>query len=473
VNPRPLSNKRVAIMFLAQSGLDMPTFLQEQGDKTVTSPLTGEKIKLRTLSGPRYQSDPQSKSILKKLFSDWRGQKSPKEKADDSSPESSEAPEPDLEQKLTRDLDSLLGKGATSIDIVKFLKEQEKALLELAGEEPEKESDQFKVDLGMATVTQEARKLLKEYGLSGEHMEELADFSKSQQKSQKSVERIKEKHELSDEDLDSVAQVKQKLVKNHQSALSKYNKAKRKYDLEKEKSDQIAAEVNKQHAVLRAELEGSGEPKGTFESAHAFIAQHKALELERVSAWERAKAEAEVSGKVPPPKPQLGDAHAAWLNEHKVQWEAQPEATRGAYRPPMVSREMFEKIQKAPVLPEPPKSPGSPPKPPDFAEIKREIEKSNPELSQKLGEDLEAIVSAEEFKSIPELKAEFLDSTDDPELRNRVLEMEPEDFEELLKALRSGKKGSLLERVVRVAYQHPKLRAHLLWTAMGAVRGNW
>lgn len=44
--------------------LDMRNFLKEEGDRTIVSPLTGHKIKMKTLTGPQYKEDTKSQLSL-------------------------------------------------------------------------------------------------------------------------------------------------------------------------------------------------------------------------------------------------------------------------------------------------------------------------------------------------------------------------------------------------------------------------
>ena len=599
------SSERVAMLFLAyreganktpgKRKLDMKNFLREEGTKTVTSPLTGEKVKLKTLTGPKYQEDPKSQDLLNKLFKEWRdknkakGDEAPKEEApaqeappveapevkappveapdvravpgdaapakkeapaqepseqdmqeaydpyvntrdqappkkkapaapsqdapaapsQDKAPEpdldnapapsqdapqpagtappsAPEAPEPDLDKELAKDLEPLLEQGASASSLVEFFRNREKALREWAGEEPDdknKDKDKNKVELGLKRVSQEARKLLEKHKLSGTQADTLTQFSKAQhearQQARAPIEDVKKRHGLQDSDEKALNRVRDTVQKKYQAALSKYNKDKRQYDTEKAEADKATEEATNQRDTLKSEHEKAGGSQGEFDSAYTFAQRHNKRQQVQMSKWEKARDKAEEEGTEPPPKPEPVDAHVEWLKDHKAKWEAQPEATRGEYQPPMVSREMFEKIQKAPAIPKQPEPLGDPPQPPTAKDIRQEINDSDPELKDTLKDvpdaDFDAMVKPDDFKSVAEMKAEFLDNTDDPGLKQRVMEMDPDEFEELLAALnpyKHGKKGSLTERTIRLAYARPELREHLLWAITASYKGG-
>jgi hypothetical protein len=583
--------------------LDMKNFLREEGTKTVTSPLTGEKVKIKTLTGPTYQEDQKSKDFLNKLFQEWReknrgkedeapkeeestpeapvqkepesevkappaeapevkapevkapevkappveapfpGEKEPETPSSESKSESPsdsdkgapvkpsevapeaapakpsapepeglegdptqpsqqkpkpngpQAPDPDLDaspEDVAKAVTTMFQQGEPDL-IVQFFQEREKALREWAGEKPDKDKDKDKVELGLKRVSEEAQKLLEKNGLSMDHGNAIRAFSQKQEQDRKELfapkEDVKKRHQIQDDDEKAVGRIVQSLGKKHQSNVAKYNKAKRQYDAEKADYDKASGDVQKSHDAVKAEIAATklkgddGEwvtiPKETFDEVHSF-ASRKLRKFENTKAkWEKQKQQAEETGDDPPPEPQPPDIHTEWLKDHKKKWEGQPEATRGEYQPPMVSPELFQKIQAAPTMPKAPAPLGDPPEAPTAKSIRQEIEDNDPDLAEKFKDvsdaDFETLIGPVKTKSVAEMKAEFLDTIDDPEFKKRVQEMDPDDLEALFAALNSkkgkGKRGSLVERTIRLAYARPDLREHLL--AALSSNGGW
>jgi len=557
--------------------LDRKTFLREEGAQTVTSPITGEKIKLKSLTGPQYQEDSKSKDLLNKLFSEWRdknkeqGDETPNAEVEtpapeeappkeappveapevkappveapdvraapptqefsdqdmqeaydpyvntrdqappepsreapadqdeapaapdqdeapaapdqDEAPASPEVPEPDLGdsgpdtstpegaaevRNKFKDFFSGMTKKDLSPDEIKAINDFDDWLRDLVGleerdrgdkkkkEKPEKAAPsrpsaapQLSLNEIPDAVTKAVKNKIKVSELPA--FQAYADTQETLRKESEAPKAdIRTKHHLTEEDAAAFDRLNRSIQKKHQSEMSKYNKAKRKYDREKAEADKATAEATQQHDALRSEAEQAGESKADVDSALKFSEQMRKREQSATKNWEKARDKAEADGEEPPPKPEPVDVHVEWLKDHKAQWEAQSESTRGEYKPPMVTREMFERIQKAPGIPTPPKPLADPPSPPSTKDIRRQIEESEPELADKLDsasdDEVGVLAAPTPSKSVAEMKAEFMDNTDDPDLKQRVMEMDPDEFGELLAAMNptaKGKKGSL------------------------------
>ena len=80
----------------------------------------------------------------------------------------------------------------------------------------------------------------------------------------------------------------------------------------------------------------------------------------------------------------------------------------------------------------------------------------------KLLKDYAMTVGKDDQKSPEEIRKDFLENVDDPDDKERFEEMSAKEFMAAFEAIIKGKKGSLRERIIRLAYVRPDLRVKLL-----------
>lgn len=100
----------------------------------------------------------------------------------------------------------------------------------------------------------------------------------------------------------------------------------------------------------------------------------------------------------------------------------------------------------------------------EYDKALKEYEKDEAEKADALPDEPRPPRAPRKPKSTTEVMKDFIDAVDDPEEKARIREMKPEEFENLMGALRgTGKSTKLAVQVIRLAYtSNHTLRHHLL-----------
>ena len=130
----------------------------------------------------------------------------------------------------------------------------------------------------------------------------------------------------------------------------------------------------------------------------------------------------------------------------------------------------WDKAVKSYEKKHPPKS--KPPKPkgdstPEYDKALKEYEADQEARDNDLPEEPRPPREPRKPKSTAEVMKDYIDALDDPEEKDRIRKMEPEDFEKLMGAIRGSGKvqklGSLRTNMIRLAYTTaPSLRSYLV-----------
>lgn len=487
---------RVAMRWVRAKGepSDKDLFLQEVGDKKVTSPLTGNPVRLKTLMGPKYQKDDSAQQILTKEYEAWSKSKPSTQEVPEpdmgdtpARPESqeapkSEAPEPDMDKGAPTDVTpegvantfSLIWKGLggakLSPEEIENLQAQEQALRELAGEEEDKDKEQKS---SLSIVSDAARELLHKHDLTEQHAEQIQayvqDVHKQKEQAQTPLKEIHRKYDLDADEVKTIDKaiqsVRDEYVQAHKQykrEMVRYEEDRKKY-LEKQTDWKVhSSQVQKQHRALQQQLKSVGVPDSEFEAIQHLAQQHKSKFQEQMKQWTT----------LPPAKqkytdkPTMPDIQIEWLKQHRQNWKSEE-----PYQSPAVSKDLFQQILDAPKMPAKPKAPPKPkePQPPSGKDIRKNLNPNAAKMVQKLSdEEFQTLTKSPDAKSNGELKLEFLDSVSDPDLRARVSAMDPDEFAEFIQVFGGqGKMGSLALHTIRMAYMQPEIRGLLL------LAGGW
>ena len=173
---------------------------------------------------------------------------------------------------------------------------------------------------------------------------------------------------------------------------------------------------------------------------------------------------------------EVGEAHAEVLDKladagfDNTDFE---KVRKSKKKPKDMPQKLFDAATDLPDMPEKPKKPKTKGK-----DIREYISDFDPDMADAIADvsDKELETLHEEpikEKTVAQKKKEFMDATDDDDLKARVKDMKPDDFNELLASFaeegegggrgRGRKRGSLRDAVVRVAYaSDPTLRQRLL-----------
>lgn len=451
-------------------------FMKEEGDGKVRNPDTGNDVKIKSLKGPK------GKKLVNQLFKKWLDaeddepkapakpekpkdekpkdekpkpkDEKPKDKPKDEKPKGTDKPldidpakipEPDVglvdfagkpkegeepnavQHALSKSQKgevlthgelnkaiALTQKGKTKPGIkkneVEQLEELERYWRDMGGLEQREDKDEAAKHKGKGTLPEIAEDLAKKYKLRGEDMGKVKDFAKTlREKEQKEhadhpAEKIRLKHDITQ---DVIQGVDRTLDLHRKSLRQQYNRSLRDFK-EQEK------EVGEAHADVLGELADAGFDNKDFEKVRK-------------------------SKKKPKDMPQ----------------------------------KLFDAAIDLPDMPEKPEKPKAKGK-----DIREYISDFDPDMADSLAdlsdEELETLHEEPvKEKTVAQKKKEFMDATDDDDLKARVKDMKPDDFNELLSSFMEddgggrgrgrGKRGSLREAVVRVAYvSDPTLRQRLL-----------
>lgn len=337
------------------------------------------------------------------------------------------------------------GKPTISAEDLKKLQDTEEWLRSVAGmelKEPEMDLDKGKGQKEEKELSEEAKAVVTKHGLTPEHVERAKKFVKKQEEAaakeiaDSPSEKIRLKWGLPTGDVNTARRSMNSAVTHLKREQRQYKSDLKKYEKDRPKlEDQYTKDVE--------------EHPSRVDEYNKSLPAAKEAYAERVTKYEASKKEYD---------------------------EGVARGEEGLFEP--------TKPYPLPSPPAPPKKP-EPPKEPsgvDFAEVRRDIEDEDPGVASALSEipdeDLHVLLKPKaKSKSVAEVKKQYIDSLTDPDEKKRIMDMDPDDFEELLSALGTskrgrGKWGTLREQVVRVAYLHPKLKGRLL-SALSPHYGGW
>ena len=343
------------------------------------------------------------------------------------------------------------GKPTISAEDLKKLQDSEEWLRSLAGMElDEPELDLDKGQKGEEReLSEDAKAVVTKHGLTPKHVDRMKKFVKKKEKDEAEAvkgtpaEKLRLQWGLTSDDVNTAR-------RSWSPALTRANKARRKYEFDLKGYEESRPAL--EEAYEEAQVAHSPKMTKYEHDLPATKEKFKKMDEEIMARYEEAKKEYD---------------------------EGVARGEEGLDNPPKPTPTVI------PGPPAPPKKPPEPPKEPegvDVAEVRRDIEDGDPDVARALSEmseeDMRVLLQPKDkSKSVGEIKKQYIDSLTDPDEKKRISDMDPNDFDELLSALRTsrrgrGKWGTLREQVVRVAYLHPKMRGRLL-SALSPYYGGW
>lgn len=419
--------------------LDYKEFFKQEGTKTVTSPLTGQKIKINTLKGENYKDDPTSKALLKKLYQEWREKHKPKPSSGGGAPS---APE-------KSDKDGPSPGGATEGKPSGETPSGDSKAPEKDTPAPSKDEDTSGGDRSAPVVVDNKEKgapkppdpgLVKSMGPKAPGAEVVKKWKAGKPMT---LEEVDEAIKMSVKAMGEGGIIDENLVKVHEWI----DMLKKLRDFMEGLSGEKSSEREERDSGRSRTRE---EKDPLSDEAQELVSKHKLTEVDDLRRFQK-KYESDVkkyeSGKKDFPK-----AKAEYESAKKKYDEA---------------RKKYEEEHPPPKPPEKPEKPSKEDKA-KYEEAKKDYEDKRKEYEDKAESDLpeepRAPKEPRKPKSMAEARADYIDSLEDAEEKARIRDMSVEDFETLMKVLGAnrGKTGSLGVRVVRLAYARPDLRPLLL-----------
>jgi hypothetical protein len=371
---------RVVWCWRVAKASEFQTFLKQEGDKTVPSPLTGKDIKLRSLSVGQYRENDQAQKILQDEYERWKGSDVPDVGFEDEDEDEDEgveerdlsqveAPSPDMgdgQRLTTKDVDNafklvwegLQGKRQLSDGEIQKLRDTEKELRELAGEDEDDDRRGGKDgEIRTTTVSEEARKLVEDYQLKPRDLERFRDYAVREIEIVDEIEEakasIRAKHNLTTTDEEALTRNLARLRKHMQDAEVQHKEDLDRWIERREDRKVKQKEYDQIYPDLVQDFEKVGAPPEMLDNLTEFRDAKVAEYEDALRKWESNPK------KKPADKPRMPESlHYDWLKHHRATWPKDKQYTN-----PPISTDLFDKAVKTlPVLGTLPDKPKPPPK---------------------------------------------------------------------------------------------------------------